>query len=248
MNPQEFGKSGINWLRNMTLMRYFLTAFVMLILQLSLPIILTIFIKNWIARIMLTCDHSVYKAADYSLCFYITVQQIDSCLRELHLHKASGPDHLAGEHLVYAHPSLIIHLRLLFSLIVVHGFVPDWFGQGIIVPLVKDKSISINNISKNRPITLTPVISKVFETLLMSICKCKVATSDLQYGFKKGIGCPNVTFSVKTVVNHFIELGSSVYAAMLDLRKAFDSVNLSKLYDALLQAGIPLTIVDMSRY
>jgi hypothetical protein len=37
-------------------------------------------------------------------------------------------------------------------------------------------------------------------------------------------------FSVQTVVNHFVEHGSSVYAAILDLRKAFDSVNHSKMY------------------
>jgi hypothetical protein len=175
------------------------------------------------------------------------VQQIDSCVRELHLHKASGPDDLVGEHLVYAHPSLTIHLKLLFSLIVAHGFVPHAFGQGIIVPLVKDKNNNINNISNYRPITLTPVISKVFEALLLRICEGNLVTSDLQFGFKKGIGCPDVIFSVRTVVNHFVERGSSVYAATLDLRKAFDSVNHSKLYETLRQAGIPLPIIDVIR-
>jgi hypothetical protein len=128
------------------------------------------------------------------------VQQIDSCLRELHLHKASGPDDLAGEHLLYAHPNLIIHLKLLFSLIVVHGFVPDAFGRGILVPLVKDKSNNINKISNYRPITLTPVISKVSEAVLMRICEGSLAISDLQFVFKKGIECCDVIFSVRTVV------------------------------------------------
>ena len=73
----------------------------------------------------LICDHSVYNAADYSFCSYITEQQIYSSLHDLHLHKASSPDNIAGEHLLYAHPSLIIHLKLLFSLIVAHGFMPD---------------------------------------------------------------------------------------------------------------------------
>jgi hypothetical protein len=59
-------------------------------------------------------------------------KQIDFHLRELRLRMASGP----GEHLLHAHPSLIIHLKLLFNLIVAHGFVSDAFGRGIKVPLV----------------------------------------------------------------------------------------------------------------
>jgi hypothetical protein len=113
--------------------------------------------------------------------------------------------------------------------------------------LVKDKSNNINNISNYRPITLTPVIAKVFEALLLRICGNNLATSDLQFGFKKGIGCADVIFSVKTVVNYFVERGSSVYAATLDLRKAFDSVNHSTLHSTLLQAGIPLPIVNIIR-
>jgi hypothetical protein len=123
------------------------------------------------------------------------VQQIDSCLCELHLHEASSPDDLAGEHLLYAHPSLIIHRKLLLSLTVANGFVPGAFGRGIIVPLVKNKSNNINNISKYRPIMLTPVISKVFEASLMRICEGNLVTSDLQFGFENGIGCCNVIFS-----------------------------------------------------
>jgi hypothetical protein len=61
----------------------------------------------------LNCDISVYNATDYSFCSHITVQQIGSCRRELHLQKAYGPDDLAGEHLLYVLPSLIIHLKLL---------------------------------------------------------------------------------------------------------------------------------------
>ena len=50
--------------------------------------------------------------------------------------KACGPDSLSAEHLLNAHPSLIVHLKLLFGLIFLHGFVPDEFGSGIIVRLL----------------------------------------------------------------------------------------------------------------
>jgi len=55
--------------------------------------------------------------------------------------------------------------------------------------------------------SLTCVISKVFEVLLLSIYRDELETNELQfgfklqYGFKLGISCPDVVFSVKTVVD-----------------------------------------------
>ena len=54
---------------------------------------------------------------------------------------------------------IVVHLKLLFGLIFLHGFVPDDFGSGIIVPLIKDKSGNMNDIHNYRPITLTSVQS-----------------------------------------------------------------------------------------
>ena len=46
----------------------------------------------------------------------VSVELIDKCIRKLKLGKASGPDELSAEHLVHAHPSLVIHLCLPFPL------------------------------------------------------------------------------------------------------------------------------------
>ena len=188
------------------------------------------------------CMHS---ANDYDFCNSISVQLIDKCVRSLHLHKASGPDDLSAENLVNAHPSLIIHLKLLFSLIISHGYVPDAFGEGIIVPLVKDKSGKLNDVSNYRPITLTSVISKVFECILLNICQDSLTSDELQFGFKEGIGCSDAIFSIQTVVDYYVNNGSSVFASALDLKKAFDSVNHFKLLSTLLKSGIPLPIVNI---
>ena len=53
---------------------------------------------------------------------------------------------------MYAHPSIIIHLKL-FN-ICTHGFVPDAFGVGITVPVIKDRLGDITCSSNYRPITL----------------------------------------------------------------------------------------------
>ena len=35
---------------------------------------------------------------------------------------------------------ILIQLKILFNIICIHGFVPDDFGIGIVVPVVKDKT------------------------------------------------------------------------------------------------------------
>ena len=94
---------------------------------------------------------------------------------------------LSAEHLLNAHPSLVIHLCLLFPGIASHGYVPDDFGQGIIIPLIKEKLGNVNDLGNYRGITLIPVISKLLELVILDICKPCLQTDDLQFGFKEGL-------------------------------------------------------------
>ena len=76
---------------------------------------------------------------------------------------------MTAEHLIYAHSILSKLLSTLFKMMLEHGLVPTDFGTGIIIPLVKnpdgDKTCSDNY----RGITLSPVISKVFELVIMNM-------------------------------------------------------------------------------
>lgn len=65
----------------------------------------------------------------------LTVELIDVCMRKLKLGKALGGDGLGGEHLMYACPTIVIHLRKLFLSMAKHCYVPDDFGGGTIIPL-----------------------------------------------------------------------------------------------------------------
>jgi len=81
--------------------------------------------------------------------------------------KAAGADHIVAEHVMYSHPCLIVLLKLLFYMMLLHGYVPNDFATGIIVPLLKDKSGDLSSVANYRPITLCPVISKIFESVLV---------------------------------------------------------------------------------
>ena len=92
---------------------------------------------------------------------------------------------------------------------------------------------------------MIPIISKLFESIILHTCQEFLAVDDLQFGFRHGLGCTDAIFALKSTVNYFTERGSCVYAAALDLSKAFDSVNHFKLFSALLKAGLPVGIVNI---
>jgi len=47
----------------------------------------------------------------------------------------------------------------------------------------------------------------------------------LQFEFKKTMWCTDAIFLCRSTVDYFTQRGSDVYAASLDISKAFDKVN-----------------------
>jgi len=90
----------------------------------------------------------------------------------------------------------VIHLKLLFYFIATHSLVPDGFGYGVIVSLVKDKSADLNSVDNYRSITLIPVVSKVFESVMLASCEDLLLNNELQFGFKKCVSCVDAIFEL----------------------------------------------------
>ena len=90
----------------------------------------------------------------------MSVELVDQCIRKMKLGKASGLDGIETEHLVHAHPRLVVLISLLFNQMLVHGRVPSSFGLGIIIPLVKGPSVDKGHSDNYRGITLSSNLSK----------------------------------------------------------------------------------------
>ena len=76
-------------------------------------------------------------------------------------------DSLSNEHIIFSHPILVNLLMHLFNAIVLFGYVPDAFGVGVIIPLIKNSDADSGNIDNYRGITLGPCTSKQFELSLL---------------------------------------------------------------------------------
>ena len=145
---------------------------------------------------------------------YVNTECIERCIGQLKLGKAAGLDNIVAEHIVHSHPSLVIHIKLLFSMMLNHYYVPDAFGSGVIVPIVKDKSGDLSEVDNYRPIILSPVMSKLFESFILEKYSDGMKSDDLQFGFKKNLGCNNAIFALRQSIEYFNARG--VYMASLD--------------------------------
>lgn len=189
--------------------------------------------------------HDDYMANNSNGIPVVNITMLDACLRSMKLGKAAGVDGLEVEHLLYAHPIVLELVVDLFNSMFHNGYVPDSFARGIIIPVIKDKLGSEDDVNNYRAITLSSCISKLFEMCLAQLMSDYLYTSDLQFGFKKGIGCRDVIFTLQSVVSYYVKHGSTVNICMLDMSKAFDKINHYVLFTKLMQRGVPGVFITL---
>jgi len=143
----------------------------------------------------------------------------------MQLGKAAGVDGIETEHLRYAHPLIhvCVMLSLLLGAMIIRDIVPStcMFGLSITVPLLKGHNLDSSVSDNYRGITLRVHVSKVFEMYILEVYGDYFTTSDLQYGYKKRVGCSHALYSVKSIVQHFTLGNSTVNLCAPDMTKAF---------------------------
>src|SRR5258708_2828519 len=123
-------------------------------------------------------------------------------------------------------------------------YVPDGFGLGIVVPLLKAGKPG-DRADSYRGITLNPIISKIFEQCLLTLFSDFLKTADRQFGFKPGSGCNKALYTVRKTVDYFANRNSTVNLCSIDLEKAFDKLNKSALFLKLMDRGCPLILINI---
>ena len=178
----------------------------------------------------------------------LDVELLDYIINSLKRGKAAGLVELTGEHLQFSHPIVAYILVKLFNLFISTGHIPAiYFGASYTVPIPicdgRTRALSVDNF---RGVSISPVISKLFDMAVFERFSNFFETSHHQYGFKKRLGCRDAIYAVRQLVTErYISNGSTANMSTLDLSKAFDRTDRYALFIKLMQRNLPVQLLTL---
>lgn len=191
-------------------------------------------------------DKNMTFAPDSTLSF--SANEVKSVIQSFARGRAPGHDGLSVEHLVYAGSHIYRILAMFYTFCIRHTYLPKDLMESVVVPVVKNKTGDIADKCNYRPISLAAILGKVFDGLLERQLNNYLILNDAQFGFRKGLSTESAILALKQTVKYYTDRRTPVYAAFLDLSKAFDLVCYDKLWAKLVNLNVPLEIVNILKF
>ena len=171
-----------------------------------------------------------------------TVEEVKSAVRRLKRRKAAGPDNLMAEHLLEGGENVILWLTSLLNAIVDLEVVPDSLKCGVVIPVYKDSGKDPLRVDSYRGVTLSSVIAKVLEFLVLDRLEMVFLEANIphpnQSAYRKRVSCADAIFGTQEMIARYLKGGSTVFMCLYDLQKAFDSVEYPVLLQKLYEVGV----------
>ena len=138
--------------------------------------------------------------------------------------------------------AIAVWLQVFFNAIVRLESIPSALKVGNIVPINKGGGKDPLDVQSYRRITLTSVIVKVLELLLLDRLHMVLLEAGLphinQSAYTKSVSCDDAIFATQEVIAKYMHDGSSVFMCLYDIQKAFDSVEYCVLLERMFSIGV----------
>ena len=169
--------------------------------------------------------------------FYEVNKQLNSIRNDC----STGHDHLPVYYLKLASQYIVFPLTHIINECIAQNKFPSSWKIGRISPIPK-----INDPTKNsdfRPVSVLPILSKVYERLVLSQLVEHIESSTLyketMSGFRKGHLTAVVLLKLKDDILKAMKKGEITLAVFTDYSKAFDTVDFQVLLNKLHRLGFP---------
>ena len=128
---------------------------------------------------------------------------------------------------------LATHLKNLLKACLTHGSVPEILLMCSLTPLVKNKFGDITSSDNYRAIAGGSLLLKLIDIVILLLTGDKLGFSELQFAYQAATSTTVCSWAVSAVVDIFNRKGTPVYAATMDMSKAFDMVEWCHLFHEL---------------
>ena len=139
------------------------------------------------------------------------------------------------------------HLSVLFRPLVCLGSFPACWRQANVTPIPKSPPSS--SVANYRPISITSVLSKVFEYLVSvhigRFMECGGVLPTTQFAYWKGLGSCDVLVCVPHTLQSALESGQEARIVQIDFSAAFDRVNNLGIFYKLCSVGIGGSVLSI---
>ena len=183
------------------------------------------------------CENS----CKYSSLF--TPEILKQCARKLKSGKTDPIFSITSDYLIHGPPILFELLSFCLQSYINHGHVSDILLISTMVPLVKDKLGDLTSSNNYRSIAISSLIMKIYDIAIITVFQDSLKLDDLQFGYQSEVSTSMCTFIAIETISYFQKNNSDVYTCLMDMSKAFDTVQHSVLFQKLLDQGMPHIIV-----
>ena len=171
----------------------------------------------------------------------ITTMEVERVLQSTKPSKALGPDELSPLMLKHLGPKAHSYIAEIFQTSFNTGVIPSICKTARIIPLLKPGKPDDTGKSY-RPVSLLSPLVKALETLFLPTQTEHLPMADHQHGFRKGRSTTTALYEIDCHITRGLKkrkpVDRTVFVA-LDLRTAFDTVNIKKLLNIILASKIP---------
>eukprot|EP00923_Selenidium_pygospionis_P040756 GHVN01070515.1.p1 GENE.GHVN01070515.1~~GHVN01070515.1.p1 ORF type:complete len:1235 (-),score=133.71 GHVN01070515.1:257-3961(-) len=178
-----------------------------------------------------------------------TFQETQAAIQQMRNDKAPGADGIEAEIFKLGGEELQRQLHHLFERVWESEMVPLEWKAGRVIPIYKGKG-DRELCENHRGITLLIVAGKIFTKVLAARVKVLVeaTVSENQYGFRPARSCIDCIFIMRLLIEKSIEHRQQLHAAFVDIRRAFDTLSRSHIFDTLVRRGAPPKLVRLIRH
>ena len=170
----------------------------------------------------------------------VKISDVKKLLKGLRTQKSPGPDDVHPYLLKHLADSLAVPLTIIYNITIQTGKVPSIWKQGVVSALFKKGMKCLP--SNYRPITLTSIVCKVLEKIIVKLIQKHLKSNLLedlhQHGFTVNKSTITNLIEALNIWTEALSHGLSIDIIYLDYEKAFDKVPHERLILQLNRYGI----------